>query len=43
MTHWIKVVPDHLKMQEMYNEAVHIEPLSLTYVPDRFKTQEMCN
>ena len=27
----------------MCNEAVHIEPLLLAYVPDRFKTQEMCN
>ena len=27
----------------MCDEAVHIKPLSLTYVPDHFKTQEMCN
>ena len=26
----------------MCNEAVDIEPVSLAYVPDRFKTQEMC-
>ena len=43
MASWLKVVPDHLKMQEMCNEAVHIEPLSLAYVPDRFKTEEMRN
>ena len=28
-------------MQEMSNEAVHIEPLLLGYVLDHFKTQEM--
>ena len=27
----------------MCNEAVHIEPCSLTYVPDHFKTEEMCS
>ena len=27
--------------QEMCNEVVHIEPRSLAFVPDRFKTQEM--
>ena len=27
----------------MCNEAVRTEPLSLAYVPDRFKTQEMRN
>ena len=32
-------IPDHLKTQEMCNDAVHIEPLSLAYVLDRFKTQ----
>ena len=40
MTSWIKVVPDHLKTQEMFSELVHIQPLSLAYVSDRFKTQE---
>ena len=43
MASWLKVVPDYLKMPEMYNEAVHIEPISLAYVSDRFKIQEMCN
>ena len=27
----------------MCDEAVRIGPLSLAYVPDRFKTKEMCN
>ena len=43
ITSWIITIPDHLKTQEMCNEAVRTEPLSLTYVPDCFKTQEMCN
>ena len=42
MSSWIITIPDHLKTQEMCNEAVRINPLSLTYVSDRFKTQEMC-
>ena len=29
--------------QEIFNEAVHIEPRSLKIVPDYFKTQDMCN
>ena len=43
MTSWIVTIPDHLKTQEMCDEAVSTEPLSLAYVPDRFKMQEMCN
>ena len=43
MTSWIVTIPDHLKTEEMCDEAVSTEPLSLAYVPDRFKTQEMCN
>ena len=39
----MKVVTDHLKAQEMCNEAVHVEPLSLAHVPDRFKTQNTGN
>ena len=37
------VIPDHFKTYEMCNETVHIEPLSLEYVPYCFKTQGMCN
>ena len=40
---WIKEIPDHLKTQEMCNEATRINPLSLPYVPDHPQTQEMCN
>ena len=32
------MVPDHFKTQEMYNEAVHMEPNLLVYTPDCFKT-----
>ena len=42
MASLIKVVPDHLKTQEMCNEVAHMEPLSLVYVSDRFKTKGMC-
>ena len=40
---WIKEIPNHLKTQEMCDEAVHLNSLSLAYVPDRLRTQEMCN
>ena len=40
---WIITIPDHLKTQEMSDEAVHIEPHSLAFVHSRFKTQEMCD
>ena len=40
---WIKEIPDHLKTQEMCNEAVRMKPWSLKFVPDWYKTQEMCN
>ena len=43
MIGWIVTIPDHLKTEEMYNVAVHINPLSLAYVRDHFKTLEMCN
>ena len=43
MTNWRVTIPDHLKMQQMCDEALSTEPLSLGYVPDRFKTQEMSN
>ena len=29
--------------QEMCNDVVHIEPRSLAFVTDHFKTEEMCN
>ena len=43
MTRWIVTIPDHLKTQEVCDEAVRTESLSLAYVIDCFKTQEMCN
>ena len=39
----MKFVSDHLKTQEMCDEAVDIEPDSLEFVSDRFKAEEMCN
>ena len=39
----LKEAPEHLKTQEMCNEAVQMEPYSLAFVPDHFKTQGMCN
>ena len=43
MTSWIVTIPEHLKTQEICNEAIRTESLSLAYVPDHFITQEMCN
>ena len=37
---WIREIPGHLKKQEMCEEAVGIEPRSLAFVPDRFKTEK---
>ena len=37
------LVPEHLKTQEVCNEAVQSDPGTLKYVPDHLKTQEMCN
>ena len=39
ISRWIKEIPNHLKMQVMYNEPVRTEPRSLAGVPDHFKTQ----
>ena len=36
-------VSDHIKSQELCNEAVEEDPDFLAYTPDRLKTQEMCN
>ena len=35
-------VPDHLKTQEMCNQAVRNNPAVFFLVPDRFKTQDLC-
>ena len=42
MTSWITTILDHLKLQEMCDDAILTEALSLGYVPDCFKRQEMC-
>ena len=36
-------MPDNLKTQKMYNEAMRGNPAAFFLVPDCFKTQEMCN
>ena len=36
--HMLKYIP---WTQEICNRVIHIEPRSLAFVPDRFKTQEM--
>ena len=39
----IHKLPSRIKLyEEVYDEAVNIETYPLAYVPDRFKTQEMC-
>ena len=40
---WIREIPDHLKTQEMCDEAVRIESYSLEVVPNCFMAEEMCN
>ena len=40
---WITEIPEHLKTQDMCDEAADIEPCSLGFVPDHLKTQEVCN
>ena len=40
---WIRQIPDHLKMREMCNEEVRMEPYSSEVVPSHLNTQEMCN
>ena len=39
---WIREIPGRLKTQEMCDEAVRIEPRSLSFVPDHFKTEDLC-
>ena len=36
-------IPDHLETLEMYAEAIEEDQWKLRFVPDRHKTQEMCN
>ena len=39
---WIRELPRRLKTQEMCEEAVWIEPRSLAFVTNRFKTEGLC-
>ena len=36
-------VTDRLRMQEINNVIIRIIPNAFHHIPDRFKTQEMCN
>ena len=40
---WIKEILNHFKTQEMCDNALEINPLSLAYVPDHHIIPEMCN
>ena len=40
---WIREIFDHFQPRGNCIEAVDIEPKSLEYVPNEYKTQEMCN
>ena len=40
MTSWIVTIPGRLKTQEMCDETVRINLISLAYVPEHFKAQE---
>ena len=35
-------VPNHLKTQKMFKNAIKRFPFVILYVPDQYKTQEMC-
>ena len=41
-TRFLKLIPDDLKTQEMWNKAVEKMPWILRYVPVRFRTKKMC-
>ena len=38
----LRFVPDHLKIKKMFKHAAKKLSLIIRYVPDRYKTQEMC-
>ena len=40
---FLQCVPDNLKIQEMGNEAVRINPIAFLFVPDCLRTQDMCD
>ena len=39
----VKFVPYHLKTKKICKHAVKKLPYLLRYVPDRYKTQQMCD
>ena len=39
----LRLVPDHLTIKTMYKNTVKKLPFIIKYVPDRYKTKEMCN
>ena len=39
----LKVVPDYLKTKKMCKNAVKKLPLVIKYVPNQYKTQEICD
>ena len=39
---WIREIPDRLTTEEICDEAVWIEPRSLSFVPNHFKTEGLC-
>ena len=40
---WVREIPDHLKTQEICDEAVRIEPRSLEFIPDHLKPKGCVN
>ena len=39
---WIREIPGRLTTEEICDEAVWIEPRSLSFVPNHFKTEDLC-
>ena len=39
----LKFVPDHIKTKKMFRKTVKKLPYLLTYCPDQYKTQQMCD
>ena len=37
----LRFIPDHIKTKKTYKHAVKKLPFLITYVPDRYKTQQM--
>ena len=39
---WIIELPDRLRTSEIWNEAVHMSPISIVFVSKGFIAQEIC-